>query len=140
MNAQSSRSHAIFSLTLTQKKFTGSGQPTRSSSPLPPTGRSPSRLARPGSVYSGAPRVSSPTSGRPPTPSFHNAMTRGGGLRPGSAMGGRTSPAPGKDEDDIGEWVTIVSKFHFVDLAGSERVSLQDVLRILMGINFFYFS
>lgn len=30
MNAQSSRSHAIFSLTLTQKKFTGSGPPPRS--------------------------------------------------------------------------------------------------------------
>ncbi|KIJ44279.1 hypothetical protein M422DRAFT_168492, partial [Sphaerobolus stellatus SS14] len=124
MNAQSSRSHAIFSLTLTQKKYNGSGQPTRSSSPLPPTGRSPSRLARPGSVYStgSIPRVSSPTSGRPPTPSFHNAISRGGGLRPGSALGGRISPAPGRDDDDVGEWVTIVSKFHFVDLAGSERL------------------
>ncbi|KAF8584073.1 kinesin [Ramaria rubella] len=124
MNAQSSRSHAIFSLTLTQKKYTGSGPPPRSSSPLPPTGRSPSRLARPGSVYASAtgPRVSSPTFGRPPTPSFHTAIGRGGGLRPGSAMGGRISPAPGKDEDDVGEWVTIVSKFHFVDLAGSERL------------------
>ncbi|KAF8517592.1 kinesin-domain-containing protein [Hysterangium stoloniferum] len=126
MNAQSSRSHAIFSLTLTQKKYTGSGLPTRSSSPLPPTGRSPSRLARPGSLYSGsAGQVSSPTFGRPPTPSFHTAMSRGGGgLRPGSALGGRISPAPGrdKDDDDVGEWVTIVSKFHFVDLAGSERL------------------
>lgn len=50
-------------------------------------------------------------------------MGRGGGLRPGSAMGGRISPAPGRDQDDeVGEWVTVVSKFHFVDLAGSERV------------------
>lgn len=125
MNAQSSRSHAIFSLTLTQKKFTGSGLPTRSSSPLPP-GRSPSRLGRPGSQYntSSLPRVNSPTSGRPPTPSFHAAMTRGGAVRPGSSLGGRISPAPGKDRDDdeAGEWVTIASKFHFVDLAGSERV------------------
>jgi hypothetical protein len=39
-------------------------------------------------------------------------------------MGGRISPAPGKDDEDVGEWVTVVSKFHFVDLAGSERVSV----------------
>ena len=125
MNAQSSRSHAIFSLTLTQKKYTGSGPPPRSSSPIPPTARSPSRLARPGSVYTSATTgVGSPTFGRPPTPSFHSAMGRGGGgLRPGSAMGGRISPAPGRDDDEVGEWVTVVSKFHFVDLAGSERVS-----------------
>ncbi|KAF8522546.1 P-loop containing nucleoside triphosphate hydrolase protein [Gautieria morchelliformis] len=125
MNAQSSRSHAIFSLTLTQKKYTGSGPPPRSSSPLPPTGRSPSRLARPGSVYNGstAQRVSSPTFGRPLTPSFHTAMRRSSGLRPAGAMGDRISPAPGKAHDEeVGEWVTMVSKFHFVDLAGSERL------------------
>ncbi|CAG7852493.1 Kinesin-like protein KIF21A [Serendipita indica DSM 11827] len=123
MNAQSSRSHAIFSLTLTQKKYTGSGAPPRSTSPLPPAaGRSPSRLARPSSVYaSGGPstRVGSPTVGRPPTPSFANAMSRGG-LRPSSALGHR-SGSP-EEEDGPGSWTTIVSKFHFVDLAGSERL------------------
>lgn len=128
MNAQSSRSHAIFSLTLIQKKYTGSGPPPRSSSPLPPGGRSPSRLARPGSMYaasgSGGNRMSSPTFGRPATPSFVAAMGRGGGLRPSSALGLRPSDGQsGNSEDDPGEWVTIVSKFHFVDLAGSERVS-----------------
>ncbi|KAG5221232.1 kinesin-domain-containing protein [Salix suchowensis] len=79
MNAQSSRSHAIFSLTFIQKKFVGTGQPPRSSSPLPP-GRSPSRLARPGSMYSNTStagnRASSPTPGRPGTPSFASAMGR----------------------------------------------------------------
>jgi len=124
MNAQSSRSHAIFSLTLTQKKYTGSGFPPRSSSPLPPGGRSPSRLARPGSMYAGGPstptRVASPTSGRPSTPSFASAMNRGG-LRPASALGHMSERSTPIDEDS-GEWVTIVSKFHFVDLAGSERV------------------
>ena len=136
MNAQSSRSHAIFSLTLTQKKFTGSGPPPRSSSPLPPTGRSPSRLARPGSVYgAGGPgaRVSSPTFGRPPTPSFHSAIARGG-ARPASSLGlitadgGRSSNLAKDDDDTPGEWTTVVSKFHFVDLAGSERVSENKML------------
>ena len=129
MNAQSSRSHAIFSLTLTQKKFTGSGQPPRTSSPLPPGGRSPSRLTRPGSMYAGGPsvsgnRVASPTFGRPSTPSFASAMGRGG-LRPASALGhlsDRPNNTHNTSDEDRGEWVTIVSKFHFVDLAGSERV------------------
>lgn len=124
MNAQSSRSHAIFSLTLTQKKYTGSGVPPRSSSPLPPGGRSPSRLARPGSLYTGSSpnaRVSSPTMGRPSTPSFQVAMGRGGGLRPASSLGLRP-PDNRQDDDEGGEWTTIVSKFHFVDLAGSERL------------------
>lgn len=133
MNAQSSRSHAIFSLTLTQKKYTGSGQPPRSSSPLPPGGRSPSRLARPGSMYSGhSPTtngLASPTFGRPSTPSaFVSAMGRGG-LRPASALGHQGERSSHGDEDK-GDWVTIVSKFHFVDLAGSERVGLNLILAL----------
>ena len=129
MNAQSSRSHAIFSLTLTQKKYTGSRAPPRSPSPLPPNGRSPSRLARPGSLYGGGvtssgpgTRVGSPTFGRPATPSFAAAMGRGGGLRPSSALGHSSEKSLSVGDDDAGEWVTIISKFHFVDLAGSERV------------------
>lgn len=137
MNAQSSRSHAIFSLTLTQKKYVGSGPPPRSSSPMPPGGgRSPSRLARPSSTMYGSAtgnRVSSPTFGRPATPSFASAMGRGGsGIRPPSSMGmlsptdgRRQSLSPGGPQasgEGEGEWVTVVSKFHFVDLAGSERL------------------
>ncbi|KAF8623536.1 hypothetical protein AX15_006312 [Amanita polypyramis BW_CC] len=142
MNAQSSRSHAIFSLTLTQKKYTGSGPPPRSSSPLPPAGRSPSRLARPGSVYTSqgggtGPRVSSPTFGRPPTPSFAAAMGRSS-LRPSSALGYAGDRLnPGGDDDGAGEWITIVSKFHFVDLAGSERLKRTAAVgdRIKEGIS-----
>ena len=127
MNAQSSRSHAIFSLTLTQRKYAGSGLPPRSSTPNP-TGRSPSRLARPVSTVSGSNRISSPTFGRPATPSFASAMGRGG-LRPSSAMGHHSNDArPKSGDDDAGEWITIVSKFHFVDLAGSERVSTTTTL------------
>jgi hypothetical protein len=125
MNAQSSRSHAIFSLTLVQRKYKGSGLPPRSSSPLPPNGRSPSRLARPGSILAGSPgnRVSSPTFGRPGTPSMPSAMGRASMLlRPASSLGHQD--ARGSLDDDSGEWVTVVSKFHFVDLAGSERVSI----------------
>lgn len=131
MNAQSSRSHAIFSLTLTQKKYTGTGTPKGGRiSPMPGT-PSPSRLARPASVYatpSGAGRVGSPTFGRPSTPSFASAMNRasagGSSLRPQSVMAVRPgSPDGGEDGSDGGAWVTVVSKFHFVDLAGSERVS-----------------
>ncbi|KAG9045448.1 hypothetical protein FS837_006291 [Tulasnella sp. UAMH 9824] len=129
MNAQSSRSHAIFSLTLIQKKYTGSGVPRSGSgrtSPMPPTTPSPSRLARPSSVYvgSGTGRVGSPTFGRPPTPSFASAMRNAGaGLRPQSAMALRPG-TPDQEEaaTDSGAWVTVVSKFHFVDLAGSERL------------------
>lgn len=131
MNAQSSRSHAIFSLTLTQRKYTGSGPPPRSNTPVPGNGRSPSRLARPASHQfsantMGSARMSSPTFGRPPTPSFQSAISRGGGLRPSSALGSHSSDGRAKNlEDDGGEWTTIVSKFHFVDLAGSERVSVR---------------
>lgn len=135
MNATSSRSHAIFSLTLTQKKYTGSSPPpVRSSSPLPPTGRSPSRLARPGSMYTGsagaASRASSPTFGRPSTPSFATAMRGGaaGGLRPPSSLGQRHDGRGESETTDGNDWVTVVSKFHFVDLAGSERVSRLIVL------------
>lgn len=127
MNAQSSRSHAIFSLTLVQRKYTGaSAQSARSPSPLPPTGRSPSRIGRPGSVLGGTSsssgnRVSSPTFGRPGTPSFASAMGRGG-LRPSSALGHSATDSRASVDEDAGEWTTVVSKFHFVDLAGSERV------------------
>ncbi|KAL1744355.1 kinesin [Schizophyllum fasciatum] len=117
MNAQSSRSHAIFSLTLTQKKYTGNGEPPRSSTPVQPGGRSPSRLARPGSVM-GTSRVASPTFGHNSSNSFAQAMGRGG-LRPSSALG---HVGDRQQNGDDGEWVTIVSKFHFVDLAGSERL------------------
>lgn len=135
MNAQSSRSHAIFSLTLIQKKHVGSNPPPpppRSSSPLPPggPGRSPSRLARPGSMIAGSSnRVSSPTPGRPGTPSFGSAVNRsslqGSGLRPPSSLGihyADREPAESTTPGGDGDWVTVVSKFHFVDLAGSERV------------------
>ncbi|KAH9998176.1 hypothetical protein BJV74DRAFT_242041 [Russula compacta] len=136
MNAQSSRSHAIFSLTLVQRKYRGSSLPLRSSSPLPTNGRSPSRLARPGSILAGSSgnRVSSPTFGRPGTPNMP-PMGRTSMLRPASSLGHHD--ARGSLDDDSGEWVTVVSKFHFVDLAGSERLKRTAAVgdRIKEGIS-----
>ena len=95
MNGQSSRSQAIFSLTLTQKKHMGLNPlpPPRSSSPLPPggPGRSPSCLACPRSMIAvSLNRVSSPTPGRPGTPSFSSAINRSSlqasDLRPPSSL------------------------------------------------------
>lgn len=115
MNSQSSRSHAIFSLTLTQKKYVGPGNPPSS----PPLAAPSTPRSRP--VSGIAQRVTSPTFGRPSTPTSFKS-----GLRPPSSMSNRSpSPSFGKrmneDEDD-GNYVTITSKFHFVDLAGSERL------------------
>ncbi|KZP01048.1 kinesin-domain-containing protein [Calocera viscosa TUFC12733] len=132
MNAQSSRSHAIFSLTLTQRRPLNappSPNPSRAMSPPPPsafgsmrspTGRTspaPSRLARPSST---ALRATSPAFGRPSSVAGNNS------LKPrtsGIMTPGRNSPLPpSKDEDDDQGWVVVTSKFHFVDLAGSERL------------------
>lgn len=148
MNDQSSRSHAIFSLTLTQRKYTGQGTPpmpsssqphSKESSPTIPHSNTFSTPTRASVRYSGIPgRVSSPTPGeraspRPNTPG--DASRPGSRLipRPSSSLGNMRAPSPAmKDEDEKGnnansagdnEWTTIVSKFHFVDLAGSERVS-----------------
>ncbi|RHZ77393.1 hypothetical protein Glove_180g75 [Diversispora epigaea] len=83
MNAQSSRSHAIFSVTLSQQR------PANNSGPISPTAMSPTPPSTPNKL-----------SGSPPS-------------RAGSRMSKRI---------DEGEWVSVISKFHFVDLAGSERL------------------
>lgn len=126
MNAQSSRSHAIFSITLTQKKWVGSGPPPNAAPPSSFGGRSTpgARQASSLSRASGIPmanRVASPSFGRR-TPSGipglggrHSSV----GLRPASSIGDAADDSLAGSE---GEWVTIVSKFHFVDLAGSERL------------------
>jgi hypothetical protein len=96
MNKESSRSHAIFSLTLVQTRrsadaVTGKSRPM--STPGPPSSM----------------RSSTPSGIRTP------ART--------SMLGGRGSNGrmtPGQEED--GSWVETSSKFHFVDLAGSERL------------------
>ena len=109
MNAQSSRSHAIFSLTLTQRKYTGTGTP-----PSPPDARKAAHR------LSGLPRMTSPTPGaRAGTPDRPGSRT---GLRPPSAIGNRPTTPVSDMVNGVDSWTTISSKFHFVDLAGSERL------------------
>jgi len=110
------RSHAIFSLTLIRRKYRGSGLSQRSPPPLPPNGRSPSHLARPGSILGGSSgnHVSSLTFGCPVTPSTPSAMARTSMLRPISSLGHHDTR--GSLDDGNSKWVTMVSKFHFVDL------------------------
>ncbi|KDE06529.1 hypothetical protein MVLG_03178 [Microbotryum lychnidis-dioicae p1A1 Lamole] len=121
MNAQSSRSHAIFSLTLTQQKSTDGGLVD---GPISSVSRASARAS-----YS--PRVSSPGPGatsRSATPSHDRPGSRFG-LRPPSfiapvrAAGDPLSDSsPGLSTSTISQCTTITSKFHFVDLAGSERL------------------
>ncbi|GJN88660.1 hypothetical protein Rhopal_001626-T1 [Rhodotorula paludigena] len=113
MNAQSSRSHAIFSLTVTRRKWTGAGHPPPPSSPARGSPASPTHNRR----ASALPRVSSPVPpGRAGTPTSERPGSRFG-LRPPSALGRPASP-----HDDDGSWSVVTSKLHLVDLAGSERL------------------
>ncbi|CEQ39858.1 SPOSA6832_01442 [Sporobolomyces salmonicolor] len=116
MNAQSSRSHAIFSLTITQRKWSGLGPPP-SVNTSPQSPRIANRL-------SGLPRVTSPTPGaRASTPTSDRPGSRSG-LRPPSQIGRPSSPLGNESAyGGADSWSTLTSKFHFVDLAGSERVS-----------------
>ncbi|CAD6945817.1 unnamed protein product [Tilletia controversa] len=138
MNAQSSRSHAIFSLTLLQRKFVGTG-----SAPPPSSAHGPSSYGNPGRTTPTS-RISLP---RPSSTLGHRSSTPGGGsglptpsgrtsatglrpvsmavntpISPGLAPGTNDGRRPGTAGADDGEWTTITSKFHFVDLAGSERL------------------
>ena len=109
MNATSSRSHAIFSLTMVQKKRASAGSP----SALRP--ETPTRLKRPSSTV-GFPSTRSPTPssarGGPPS-SFHTPNRPGVLPRPSSMQ------LSASNQDDM---VVVTSKFNMVDLAGSERL------------------
>ena len=125
MNAQSSRSHAIFSLTVTQHRRQGtstpSAPPTTPPSPRPSSSRASARL-------SGIPRVNSPTpSMRSDASSSERSHSRFG-LRPSSIHGLPSSRAETPTQEELadgqlsGAATTLTSKWHFVDLAGSERL------------------
>ncbi|OCF36777.1 hypothetical protein I316_01373 [Kwoniella heveanensis BCC8398] len=109
MNATSSRSHAIFSLTLVQKRRSGATfSPTN-----PSSGReTPTRqLRRPSSTIGlPGPRSPTPSSARGGPPSSFGRATPS---RPSSMQ----APSPASSE-----YVISTSKFNMVDLAGSERL------------------
>ncbi|GAA99932.1 hypothetical protein E5Q_06635 [Mixia osmundae IAM 14324] len=95
LNSQSSRSHAIFSLTLTQRKWVPN-ESSRNEATDSPT------------------RPSSRTS---------HASSSNRGLRSGSMT--RASLIDDEDEGEQeagGSYVVVTSKLHFADLAGSERL------------------
>ncbi|ODN94308.1 hypothetical protein L198_05164 [Cryptococcus wingfieldii CBS 7118] len=112
MNSSSSRSHAIFSLTLVQKRIAG----PMSSAVASSRSETPTRqLRRPSSMMG----ISSAGSARSPTPT----SGRGGG--PPSSFGRMT---PSRPTSVIGtptgadDYIIVTSKFNMVDLAGSERL------------------
>lgn len=122
MNSQSSRSHAIFSLTLTHKRSTASiPSPTTPSSPR--QNQNPRRL-------SGLPRASTPVENG--TTKQQNRLS----LRPMSMVSPRTSLGH-EDETSGAPFTLTTSKFHFVDLAGSERVSLFSPLFLVIALETF---
>ncbi|KAI8380958.1 uncharacterized protein BYT42DRAFT_564774 [Radiomyces spectabilis] len=107
MNAKSSRSHAIFSVTLKQEKWVpaseAKSQRRRETSPSPASSRSS--------------MASFPMSRRASTLNV-KAMV---GQMEKQNHGPKPTGAAAADEED-GEWMVLSSKFHFVDLAGSERL------------------
>jgi hypothetical protein len=125
MNKESSRSHAIFSLTLVQVRRSGVGTASAESTELAAAAMPGRILARPTS-FSAIPTHSGM---RSPTPTGTRSSSRNSILPPSSsgmraaqaasASSGRSSP----DDANFGsQWVELISKFHFVDLAGSERM------------------
>ncbi|CAO3622637.1 unnamed protein product [Cunninghamella echinulata] len=102
MNAKSSRSHAIFTVTLKQEKWVPSA--SKSSNPssrkreLSPTSTKSSLLAR--------------------RSSYLNVKAMVGQMERQTTT--KEEEQYAADED--GDWVIVQSKFHFVDLAGSERL------------------
>lgn len=110
MNKESSRSHAVFSLSLVQRKRSESvARPRNFSRPMsmagPPYSASPRGTpanTRPGSRTSMLP---------PPSSAIRQFSTP-------------STPDRGSPDDDLrpSGWVETTSKFHFVDLAGSERL------------------
>jgi hypothetical protein len=115
MNKESSRSHAIFSLSLTQRRRNGASGGAGSPGAL---GKNrPMSTPAGGMSFSGSSlRSPTPTGLRTPN---RSSMIASRGL---ATPSGRASPALSPFQEEEASWVEISSKFHFVDLAGSERL------------------
>jgi len=121
MNATSSRSHAIFSLTLIQKKratiVTSASQPISQNTPTRNLKRPSSTIGFSSIGRSQTPsgRSATPSGSRPgPPPSSFISTQRPGLTRPNSMHVGDSVADNG--------FVVVTSKFNMVDLAGSERL------------------
>lgn len=130
-NSQSSRSHAIFSLTLVHKHPTTSSTSPATSPASPPHRRpsappisasaSPVDATRPTSPASGptSPKgrsaIPRPQSALSHASSFFSPVSKHRSMSPLHVAGQSPTAADG-------DWTTTTSKFHFVDLASSERV------------------
>nr|XP_019046236.1 hypothetical protein I302_04976 [Kwoniella bestiolae CBS 10118]OCF25166.1 hypothetical protein I302_04976 [Kwoniella bestiolae CBS 10118] len=113
MNATSSRSHAIFSLTLVQKKRSSLTMTPPNSSGIPRSETPIRGLRRPSSTIGlPGPRSPTPSGGRGGPPSSFGRATPT--ARP---MSMQPPPSPSTNE-----FVITTSKFNMVDLAGSERL------------------
>lgn len=114
MNASSSRSHAIFSLTLVQKRRAGA---------VAANGETASRIKRPNSMLGFTGRSGTPSGARSTTPSGSRgpptAFSNQQGYKKGHGRPNSIQIAPLTKEDDV---VIVTSKFNMVDLAGSERL------------------
>ncbi|KAG0334155.1 hypothetical protein BG000_008585 [Podila horticola] len=142
MNEKSSRSHAIFSITLRQEKFVPAHPP-----PVPLSASTTAALASEGRnsptfrrhvkspSLTGYPSNGMTTSGSSasltstgshssiPTPFTSGIQAPGSKFKRASIMSeSPLAPSTPEDPEPEGEWVTLTSKFHFVDLAGSERL------------------
>ncbi|KAG0227887.1 hypothetical protein BGW42_002541, partial [Actinomortierella wolfii] len=142
MNEKSSRSHAIFSISLRQERFVPTHPlPTPSSAPSPspprttpsPTGdraESPSlsRIPHSKSKEGNASHIPPPpfTSGIvPPSSKVRRqsaAIDPTLPPAPPASSASSSLPTPGEEVEPEGSWIVLKSKFHFVDLAGSERL------------------
>ncbi|KAK8864351.1 hypothetical protein IAR55_001598 [Kwoniella newhampshirensis] len=118
MNASSSRSHAIFSLTLIQKRRIGqAASPTRSETPTRQLRRPSSTIGFPGSASATGLRSPTPSGSRGGPPSSFGRLTPS---RPASLMLG--PPVNGGGSSGGDDYTIVTSKFNMVDLAGSERL------------------
>ncbi|KAF9575552.1 hypothetical protein EC968_002488 [Mortierella alpina] len=150
MNEKSSRSHAIFSITLRQEKFVPTHPPpvqppssaSSAAAPQSDVQNSPTlrRTHVPSPSIGGLSQTGNTANGRPGTPTSSGsgipAPFTSGIVAPGSKLKrhstmldvvpstpSATAAVPASDEPEPeGEWIVLNSKFHFVDLAGSERL------------------
>jgi len=121
MNATSSRSHAIFSLTMVQKRKIGvvtNGMASSASQPLIDTG---SKMKRPNSMMVFNNRSTTPSGTRSTTPSGSRGPPTAYSTQQKTSLPRPNSMqiAPLTKDDDM---IIVTSKFNMVDLAGSERL------------------